>query len=180
MTEIEIEFLNQENERLKSEVNELKEKQKTIHTEYKKQISDLRKDRLLALLIGSKKTKFDDLPPSVKDSIFKDILTDRLSADGAELSVSDGGQLILRKKDGTTFFGEDHRLLTPDAYIDRLLTLEKIGDDPTPAGQPDPAKRMDQPAKPAGSNNNGSGQRKTAISTLVNEALQGFSAEPII
>lgn len=126
MTEVEIEILQQENDRLKSEVHQLKEKEKGIHEGYKKQLSDVRRDKALAILLVGFKTEFDDLAPSVKVSALTEITNTRLAADAAELTVDEAGQLQLRRKDGTNFFSEDHNLLTPKSYLDRILTRDKI------------------------------------------------------
>lgn len=126
MTENEIEFLQQENERLKSEVHQLREKEQGIHAGYKKQLSDIRRDKALALLLVGLKTEFDDLAPGVKVSALTEITNTRLAADAAEITVDEAGQLQLRKKDGTNFFAEDHNLLTPKTYLERILTRDKV------------------------------------------------------
>lgn len=126
MTESEIEFLQQENDRLKNENRELREKEQGIHAGYKKQLSDVRRDKALAFLLAGLKTEFDDLAPNVKMSALTEIANTRLAADAAELTIDDAGQLQLRKKDGTNFFGEDHNLLTPKTYLDRILTRDKV------------------------------------------------------
>lgn len=126
MTDYEIEILQQENETLKSEIQQLKGKEQGIHADYKKQLSDVRRDKALALLLVGFKTEFDDLATNVKVSALTEITNTRLAADGAELTVDEAGQLQLRRKDGTNFFSEDHQLMTPKSYLDRILTRDKI------------------------------------------------------
>ena len=56
----------------------------------------------------------------------KSIINDSLAADAAELTVDDAGQLILRKKGGDNFFGDDHNIMTPKTYLDKILARDKI------------------------------------------------------
>lgn len=126
MTENEIQLLQQENTRLKNELKEAREKEMGIHEDYKKQLTGARRDRSLTLLLASFKTKFDDLPADVKDSALQEIINNSLAADGAELAIGDDGQLVLRRKDGSNFFGEDHRLLTPNTYLEKVMSRENI------------------------------------------------------
>lgn len=171
MTDYEIEILQQENSSLKNELQQIKE-------DHKKQLSTARKDQALTLLLASFKTRFDELQASVRDSALKEIINTGLTADSAELSIDEGGQLILRKKDGSNFFGQDHRLLTPITYVENLMTRGKIL----------LSADQGQTASSATNNNgreysfqnrqksNGS-KSNNVLSALVDESLKGLSVE---
>jgi hypothetical protein len=166
MTESEIEFLQQENARLKNEIKEVREKEKGIHEDYKKQLSGARRDRSLTLLLASFKTKFDDLPADVKDSALQKIINNSLAADNAELTIDDGGQLALRRKDGSNFFGKDNRLLTPNTYLEMLMDRGKILK----------GAEQEQAAQPTARTNNNTGKSwaEKNFHSLVDEALEVF------
>lgn len=118
--------LQQDITRLNNELREIKEKEKGIHDDYKKQMLEIKMGHSLGQLLGSYKTKFDELPASVKDSTLKAIINNSLAGDSAELTVDDAGQLVLRKKGGDNFFGEDHNIMTPKSYLDKILARDKI------------------------------------------------------
>lgn len=173
MTENEIEFLQQENARLKNEIKEAREKERNIHEDYKKQLSGARRDQALTLLLAGFKTELDDLGVSVKDQALKEIISTRLAADSAELTVNESGQLLLRRKDGSNFFAEDHRLLDPNSYVEKIMTRDNIiraGD-----AKPDTSNRQtdQQSGNNSGRNNYTSGN--SAINRLIDESLQSLT-----
>lgn len=177
MTESEIEFLQQENARLKNELKEVREKEKGIHEDYKKQLSGARRDQALTLLLVGFKTQFDDLDIGVKDQALKEIISSRLAADSAELTVDESGQLLLRRKDGTNFFAEDHRLLDPNSYVEKIMVRDNILR--TIDAQPDASNRQSgrNELNNSGRNNhtyNNSGN--SAISPLIDQALKTLGA----
>lgn len=174
MTENEIEFLQQENERLKNELSEMKAKMQGIHEDYKKQLSVARKDQALTLLLTGFKTEFDDLPAGVKDSALKEILNNRLAADAAELTIDEGGRLILRRKDGTNFFGADHRLLDPKSYLEKMMTTDKI----LRVVDASPNATAGHTGQQANRNGANKGGRYNSLSNLVNEALKAIEPVP--
>lgn len=118
--------LQQEINRLNNELRLEKDKEAGIKANHQKEINELRMGHALGGLLGGYKTKFDELPAGVKDSTLKAIINNSLAADAAELSVDDAGQLIIRKKDGSNFFGEDNRQYTPNTYLDKILARDKI------------------------------------------------------
>lgn len=119
-------ILQQEINKLNGELRDIKAKEQGIHEDYKKQILDVKMSHSLGTLLGSYKTKFDDLPHNVKASALKEIINNSLAADAAELTVDEAGQLILRKKGGDNFFGDDHNIMTPKTYLDKIMARDKI------------------------------------------------------
>jgi hypothetical protein len=171
MTESEIQLLQQENTRLKNELKEAREKEKGIHEDYKKQLSGARRDRSLTLLLASFKTKFDDLPADVKDSALHEIINNSLAADNAELALGDSGQLVLRRKDGSNYFGEDHRLFTPNTYLEKVMDRQKILKS---------AEQQQVVQNTARANNNtGNSWAERKISSLVDESLEVFKEQNV-
>lgn len=180
MTENEIEFLQQENDRLKNELSEMKAKMQGVHEDYKKQLSVARKDQAVTLLLAGFKTEFDDLPAGVKDSALKEIINNRLAADAAELTIDEGGRLILRRKDGTNFFGADHRLLDPKSYLEKMMTTDKIlkANDLSSGNNTSGNRTGQQPDQTRPYNNGrGSSKSRNVLSDLANESLQALTAE---
>lgn len=177
--------LAQEIARLNSELKDIKERERTIQDNHQKQISEIRMNYALGGLLGGYKTKFDDLPAKTKETTLKQIINDSLAADSAEFTVDDSGNLILRKKDGNNFFGEDHNVLSPKSYLDKILARDKIliVNDPTPGantqqrGQ-NPLPRYTQQQQ--GNNNNGGVKAaNTQINSLLQESLQAFSSNGV-
>lgn len=177
--------LAQEIARLNSELKDIKERERTIQDNHQKQISEIRMNYALGGLLGGYKTKFDDLPAKTKETTLKQIINDSLAADSAEFTVDDLGNLILRKKDGNNFFGEDHNVLSPKSYLDKILARDKIliVNDPTPGANPqqrgqNPLPRYTQQQQ--GNNNNGGVKAaNTQINSLLQESLQAFSSNGV-
>lgn len=122
-----------EKDSLQQQINDLnaqlraeKDKEQGIRSEYEGKLKDVKMGYTLGALLGGYKTIYDDLDGEVKDITLKAIINKSLNADAAELTVDDSGQLILRKKDGSNFFGEDNRLLTPKSYLDKIMSRDKI------------------------------------------------------
>lgn len=122
-----------EKDSLQQQINDLnnqlrveKDKEAGIRAEYEGKLKDVKMGYTLGSLLGSYKTIYDELDGEVKDITLKAIINKSLNADAAELTVDDSGQLILRKKDGSNFFGEDNRLLTPKSYLDKIMSRDKI------------------------------------------------------
>lgn len=172
--------LQQEITRLQNELRIEKEKQAGIATEHQKAISEVKMGYSLGQLLGGFKTIYDDLPSDVKDITLKAIINKNLAADSAEFSIDEGGQLVLRKKDGTNFFGEDHRPFTPNTYLEKMMARDKIlkVNDPNPPNPGASTHRNGLPpnrTQPINGNGNGNGKAaNTVISSLVGDALKGL------
>jgi hypothetical protein len=114
--------INDLNAQLRAE----KDKEAGIRAEYEGKLKDVKMGHTLGALLGGYKTIYDELDGEVKDITLKAIINKSLNADAAEFTVDESGQLVLRKKDGTNFFGEDNRLLTPKSYLDKIMSRDKI------------------------------------------------------
>jgi hypothetical protein len=180
--------LQQEITKLNNELRDIKAKEQGIHEDYKKQLLDVKMGHSLGQLLGSYKTKFDELPASVKDSTLKAIINNSLAADGAEFSVDEAGQLQLRKKGGDNFFGDDHNIMTPKTYLDKILARDKIlittdqsqinGGGANNSHNRNGQNFQRQTQNQNGSGSNGGNNRNAAnpVSSLVDEALSAFKS----
>ena len=108
-------------------------------------------------------------------SALTEITNARLTADSAELTVDESGQLQLRKKDGTNFFAEDHNLLTPKTYLDRILTRDKIlkADDKGQNNNSNGTANLNGQQQ----NNSGGNWKNKTLTGLVNESLKALAGE---
>lgn len=177
--------LQQEINKLNAELRDIKSKEQGIHDDYKKQMLEIKMGHSLGQLLGSYKTKFDELPANVKDSTLKAIINNSLAADAAEFTVDDAGQLTLRKKGGDNFFGDDHNIMTPKTYLDKILARDKIlittdqsqnnGGGANNSHNRNGQNFQRQQTQNNGSNGNGNGSAaKSPISDLIAESLQGL------
>jgi hypothetical protein len=182
--------LQQEINRLNAELRTEKEKQTGIQADHVKKLNELRMSHALGGLLGSYKTKFDELPASVKNSTLKAIIDNSLAADSAELTVDDAGQLIIRKKDGANLFGEDNVPYSPKTYLDKTLARDKIlivndqnqnqngngkGASSHTNGQQFQRNQNQNHNNGGGNGNNGNGKAANPVlASLANDALKAF------
>lgn len=97
-----------------------------IRAEYEGKLKAKDMSYALRNILGDYKTIYDELDVEVKDITLNALINKSLNADAAEFTVDDSGQLVLRKKDGSNFFGEDNRLLNPKSYLDKIMSRDKI------------------------------------------------------
>lgn len=118
--------LQQEINNLNAQLRSVKDNEAAIKSDFEGKLKDVKMGYTLGSLLGGYKTIYDELDGEVKDITLKAIINKSLNADAAEFTVDDSGQLVLRKKDGSNFFGEDNRLLTPKSYLDKIMSRDKI------------------------------------------------------
>lgn len=167
-----------EKDQLQTQINTLHDQLRTekesinkVKTEYEQKLRD--KDMSYALngLLGQYKTIYDELNPGIKDKTLKAIIDESLGTDEAQFTIGDAGQLILQKKDGSNYFGDNHQVLTPKTYLDKVLSREKIlkVTDPNPGAKlPQKNGSTHQPVAVPGKNAN------HTLQNLVSETLAGL------
>lgn len=167
-----------EKDQLQAQINTLHDQLRTekesinkVKTDYEQKLRD--KDMSYALngLLGQYKTIYDELNPGIKDKTLKAIIDESLGTDQAQFTIGDAGQLILQKKDGTNYFGDNHQVLTPKTYLDKVLSREKIlkVNDPNPGAKNLPKTGLTPlPNAVQGKNAN------HALQNLVSETLAGL------
>jgi hypothetical protein len=182
--------LQQEISRLQGELRAEKDKHAGILTEHQKAITEVKMGYSLGQLLGGFKTIYDDLPADVKDITLRAIINKNLAADAAEFSVDDGGQLVLRKKDGTNFFGEDHRPFTPNTYLEKLMARDKIlkvndqnqnqnGNGASSHKQNGQQFQRNQNQNQNGNSNGNGKAANPVLASLANDALKAFEGNGV-
>lgn len=111
---------------LNKELREIKDKEQSIHADYKKQIQDVKMNHVLGGLLSGYKTRFDDLDAATKETVLKNIITKNLGTKQAAFALDEQGNLKLVGSDGNNVFGEDHTPLTPKKFLDKVMADEKI------------------------------------------------------
>lgn len=167
---------------LHAELRTEKEGIKKIRQEYEQKLKDKDMAYNLRNVLTKYKTIYDELPVQVKDITLKALIENELQADSAVLSVDESGQLIIRKKDGSNLFGEDNRVFTPETWLDKTMSRNKIlvvndpnqnqnSNNSNSGGGNSGANNMRHPQNNNGqnqnqNNNNGSGSGKAASGVL--------------
>lgn len=111
---------------LNDELRKIKEERQADLAKHAEEKHSIRKDFYLGTLLNSYKTRFDDLDSATKQTVLNNIINKNLAAKKAKLQVDDAGNLTLVGEDGTNVFGDDHRPLTPKAFLDKVMADEKI------------------------------------------------------
>jgi hypothetical protein len=151
-------------------------KQANENTEKIKKESDQKVKQVeLRYAVDSKlspyKTIHDDLDPSVKREILKAIINKELQDNKVQWAIDENGTLSLQKEDGTSYYGDNHQLISPESFIEKTLSRNKL------------LKVSDQSSNGNGDNRNGhqqprSGDGKTeknhALSGLVQNSLKNL------
>jgi hypothetical protein len=161
---------------LQAEINSLNQKlaaeiakQTEIKSQYDKQIKDIQVKTKLGAMLGSYKTVYDDLPAEAKEAAINSLISTSLQGSDAEFTFDEKGQLAIIKKDGTNLFGENHTLITPQAFIDK--TLSKILKVSTPAQNGGNISNL--PAAPVNGAQNG---KNPALEAAIAESMQQYEA----
>lgn len=147
--------------------------QKTIaqKAEFEKSMKlSRKKERIFSKL----KTVYDTLDPEDKLETLDVIINRALQESSAVLDFDDNGNLALYKKTGdtrTNFFGENNTHMTPEQFIDGIMSKKKllvVSAPATPNGAP--SKNGPNAGAPAGNGNGDTG--KGAASPLFNALLK--------
>lgn len=115
-----LDTINELNTKLAAEIA----KQTQLKTDFDKQLQGIKIQTKLATMLNGHKTVYDELPTEAKEAAINALLNKALQDSDADFTFDDKGNLSLVKKDGTNLFGENHTLVTPQAFIDK--TLSKI------------------------------------------------------
>lgn len=139
-------------------------KQSTLKTEYDNQLKQIRIQTKLASMLTGYKTKFDDLDPDAKEPAITAIINKALNESEAEFTFDEKGHLSLVKKDGSSLFGDNHTVITPQSFLDK--SLSKILKVSGPAQANPPATTV-----PGGTQS----QPNTALKAAVAESLNSYT-----
>lgn len=111
--------INELNTKLAAEIK----KQTDLEANYNKQLQGIKIKTKLQGMIAPIKTVYDEIPEA-KEPAIQALIDKALQDSDAEFVFDEKENLILRKKDGTNLFGENHTQITPQTFIDK--TLSKI------------------------------------------------------
>jgi len=135
-----------------------------LQTTFDNQLKQIKIQTKLGGMISGYKTVYDDLPADAKEAATNALLNKALQDSNAEFTFDENGNLSLIKKDGTNLFGENHTLVTPQAFIDKSFSkILKV----TEATKPN-----NQPATVPGSQN----PKNAALDALIDESLTNYQA----
>lgn len=135
-----------------------------LQTTFDNQLKQIKIQTKLGGLINGYKTVYDELPTDAKEAATNALLNKALQDSNAEFTFDENGNLSLIKKDGTNLFGENHTLVTPQAFIDKSFSkILKVTD-------PNPGKTT--PAPIPGQQN----QPNTALQAALAESRQNYEA----
>lgn len=97
-----------------------------VKTEYERKLRDKDKGYAMRNLLSGYKTIHDSLDAETKDIIVNAIIDKNLKSKGYKLDVDDNSNLVIMAKDGNTAFGDDHRAITPKAFLDKVMADENL------------------------------------------------------
>lgn len=115
------------------------------------------------------KTIYDDLDAEIKNTSISSILNKELQDKDAVLTYDDKGNFTLLKKDGSNFYGDNHQQVTPDQFIEQLLSRHKLLITTPKPGEKPPAT----PKQPA-SGGDGKDAGNPTLKSLATEARKAF------
>lgn len=115
------------------------------------------------------KTIYDDLDQEIKNTSINSILNKELQDKDAVLTYDDKGNFTLLKKDGSNFYGDNHQQVTPDQFIEQLLSRHKLLITTPKPGEKPPANSK-QPDSGGGGKDTGN----ATLKTLASEARKAY------
>lgn len=117
------------------------------------------------------KTIHDKLDPGVKREILKALINKELQDNKVKFAIDDNGGLVLLKEDGTSYYGENHQLITPDSFIEKTLSRNNqlVVTDHSSNGNGDNKNGHQQPR-----GGDGKQEKNAALSGLVQQSLKAI------
>lgn len=115
------------------------------------------------------KTIYDDLDPEVRSTSLNSILQKELQDKDAVYTYDDKGNFVLLKKDGSNFYGDNHQQVTPDQFIEQLLSRHKLL-----ITTPKPGEKTTVTTKQPDSGGGGKDAVNTTLKSLASEARKSF------
>lgn len=139
--------------------------------EYQGKLLNFKRDGKIDSMFLNYKTIYDDLDPDVKNTTLRTLLNKRLQETNAELTFDENENFVLRKKDGTNFYGDNQQQLNPQQFAELLLSQNKlIKTTPKPEGQQGNNSQQSQPQ-----NGQGKTQGSQALKGLLAGALNDIN-----
>lgn len=158
--------IQKEIDRLHIELKAAQEATQTIKTESEQNLKNVKLDYALDKKILPYKTIFDELDPEVKRASIKTVLNKELQDNRVKFAIDERDAFSLLKEDGTSYYGDNHQLITPESFIEKTLSRNKLlitTSKPPPNGD----TNRQQP-----NNANGASTKNPTLSGLVQDALR--------
>lgn len=116
------------------------------------------------------KTIFDELDPEVKRTSIRTIINKELQDNKVKLALDESRRLSLQKEDGTSYYGDNHQLITPESFIEKTLSRNKLLIT-TKRPESNGDNNRQQP-----NNANGASTKNPTLSGLVQDAIRDATA----
>lgn len=101
---------------------------KVLATEntFKQKEKELRISYARTSLLANHKTINDSLPVNVRNTILNTLIDQELADKNAKIDFDENGNLVLLKKDGTNYFGDNNQQVNPQQFIEQTLSRNKM------------------------------------------------------
>lgn len=161
---------------LQKQINELHAQLKTEkdalaqeRTNFDKRLKDIRIGDKKKDVLGKYQTIYDELPVDAKNAAIEQLILKSLQDKDAEFGIDEKDNLILVKKDGTNLFSDNHSLETPQTFVDKIMSQNKILKVTTPKSDTEP--KIVNPATPV------NGTLKEKLQASLNSYQTAVSAQ---
>lgn len=124
-------------------------------------------------LISPYKTIYDELDPDIKRTSLKTIIDKELQDNKVKLTADEKRKASLEKEDGTSYYGENHQLITPEMFIEKTLSRNKLLITTAKPQANGDTNRM-QP-----NSANGASTKNPTLSGLVQDAIRDATNQPM-
>lgn len=138
---------------LQKQIREEKGNAENAKKEYEGKLMSYKKDARTDSLFLKYPTIYDDLDPEVKTTTLRTLLNKKLQETNAEFTFDENDNFVLRKKDGTNYYGDNQQQLDPKQFAELLLSQNKLlKTTPKPDGQQSNNFQQSQPQNGQGKN----------------------------
>lgn len=158
-----------------------KQRADAAEQKFKDELKNFKINNKKSALFGSYKTVYDDLDPEIKMTTLLNILEKRLNDTGAIITFDDNENLVLLRKDGTNYFGDNNTQINPQQYVEKLLSETKLikTAQATPQATPAATPTGQQPTSANGDTKTGNPTLKELIKGSMKD-LENSQAVPIM
>lgn len=168
--------LQDEIDRLNGELRNIKDSIPKIQQEADGKIVGFKKDYLLRSMLQQYKTTLDDLDSEVRATTLSTLINKELQENKAQFTFDEHDNFILLKADGSNYYGDDNKQVVPKAFIEKLLSRNKLlkVNDQSNNGNGDNKNGQRQQQRPPDNANGGEPTKNHTLSSLVKESLKNI------
>jgi|GEM_PF-6424365 len=142
--------LNKEKEELHKQILTEKNRADAAEKDFESKYKDLRIQQKQRGMYTGLKTVYDNLDEDTRDITFNTLINKGLQDNNATFTLDDNNNLVLLKKDGTNYYGENNQQVNAKQFIEQIFSRNKL----LVTNQPPPANGANGGVN-NGSNNNG-------------------------